>query len=205
MSDSLFRRTPMPMPVRLGAAVGMVLLAAACSSGSSSSSSSSSVASSATGTPAAASSATSSGTGAATATVISTASSSGGKFLTNGSGRAVYMWVKDGKDKSECSGSCATAWPPVTTTGSVTASGSAVSADLGTITRAGGAKQVTYDGHPLYYYTGDTGSGQVNGQGSTGFGAYWWILAPSGSPITSSVTVSGASTSTSSGNGNGGY
>lgn len=192
MSEALFRRTP--VLVRLGAAVGVAVLAAACSSGSSSSGAA------ATGTPAAAASASSSAAG----TVISTASSSAGKFLTNGSGRAVYLWVKDGKDKSECSGSCTSTWPPVTTTGTVTASGGAVQADLGTITRSGGTKQVTYDGHPLYYYVGDTGSGTVNGQGSTGYGAYWWIVAPSGSAITSSVTVSGATPSSSTGNGYGG-
>lgn len=193
MSDSLFRRTP--VLVRIGAAAGVALLAAACSSGSSSSTSAA-----AAGTPAAASSAASS----AGSTVISTASSSAGAFLTNGSGRAVYMFDKDGTDKSNCSGQCATYWPPVTTTGTVTASGSAVKADLGTIARSGATKQVTYDGHPLYYYEGDTGSGTVNGQGRTDFGAYWWLLAPSGSSITSSVTVSGASPSSSSGNGYGG-
>jgi predicted lipoprotein with Yx(FWY)xxD motif len=197
MSGSLFRRTPVPVPVRLGAALGVALLAAACSSSTSSSSTPA-----ATATSAGAAAASSSSTGSAT--VISTKSSSGGAFLTNGSGRAVYMWVKDAKDQSMCTGSCASTWPPVTTTGSATASGSAVSADLGTITRSGGVKQVTYDGHPLYYYVGDTGAGTVNGQGSTGYGAYWWILAPSGSPITSSVTVTGASPSSSSGNGNGG-
>jgi predicted lipoprotein with Yx(FWY)xxD motif len=196
MSDSLFRRTP--APVRLGAAIGVALLAAACSSGTSSSSSTpTSAATSAAAAPASASS-----TGSAT--VISTKSSSGGAFLTNGSGRAVYMWVKDAKDQSMCTGSCASTWPPVTTTDAATASGSAVSADLGTITRSGGTKQVTYDGHPLYYYVGDTGAGTVNGQGSTGYGAYWWILAPSGAPITSSVTVTGAAPSSSSGNGYGG-
>jgi len=195
MSDSLFRRTP--VPVRLGAAIGVALFAAACSSGTSSSSSTPA----ATATSAGAAAASASSTGSAA--VISTKSSSGGAFLTNGSGRAVYMWVKDAKDQSMCTGSCASTWPPVTTTGSVTASGSAVPADLGTITRSGGTKQVTYDGHPLYYYVGDTGAGTVNGQGSTGYGAYWWILAPSGAPITSSVTVTGASPTSSSGNGYG--
>jgi predicted lipoprotein with Yx(FWY)xxD motif len=191
MSDSLLRRTP--VPVRLAVVVGAALLAGACSSTSSSSTS----AAAPTGTPAGASA-----TGSAV--VISTGSSSAGKFLTNGSGRTVYMWVKDGHDSSACTGACASAWPPVTTTGSATASGGAVAADLGTITRSDGTKQVTYDGHPLYYFSGDSGSGQANGQGSTGFGAYWWVLAPSGSPITSSVTVTGASPSSSSGNGNGG-
>jgi predicted lipoprotein with Yx(FWY)xxD motif len=196
MTDSLFRRTPALF--RLGAAVGVAVLAAACSSGSSTSSSTPA----ATATSASASAAGASST--ASATVISTKSSSAGEFLTNGSGRAVYLWEKDPKDQSTCTGSCASTWPPVTTTGSVTASGGAVSADLGTITRSGGVKQVTYDGHPLYYYVGDTGAGTVNGQGSTGYGAYWWILAPSGAPITSSVTVTGASPTSSSGNGYGG-
>jgi len=187
-----------PVPVRLAAALGIALLAGACSSGSSSSSSTpAAAATSGTAAPAGASS-----TGSAV--VISTGSSSGGKFLTNGSGRAVYMWVKDGHDQSACTGACSSTWPPVTTTGAATASGGAVSADLGTITRSDGTKQVTYDGHPLYYYVGDTGSGTVNGQGSNGYGAYWWVLAPSGSPITSSLTVTGASPSSSSGNGYGG-
>jgi predicted lipoprotein with Yx(FWY)xxD motif len=198
--DSLFRRTP--ILVRLGAAVGVALLAAACSSGSSSSSGAPAAAATSSSATATGAAAGASSTGSAA--VISTGSSSAGKFLTNGSGRAVYMFVKDGHDQSNCSGSCAKYWPPVTTTGSATASGGAVAADLGTITRSGGVKQVTYDGHPLYYYMGDTGSGTVNGQGATDFGAYWWVLAPSGSAITSSVTVSGASPSSSSGNGYGG-
>jgi predicted lipoprotein with Yx(FWY)xxD motif len=197
VNGSLIRRTP--VAIRLGAALGVALLAAACSSGSSSSTTTTTPATSATGTPAAAAS----GTGSAT--VISTMSSSGGKFLTNGSGRAVYLWVKDPKNESMCTGGCAGAWPPVTTTGTVTASGGVQSSDLGTITRSGGTKQVTYDGHPLYYFSGDTSSGQINGQGSTGFGAYWWLVAPSGSAITSSVTVSGASSSPSTGTGGGGY
>ena len=195
MSDSLFRRTP--VPVRLGAALGVALLAAACGSSASSSSSPATSAATATGTPASAPTATSS----ATAMVISTKSSSAGKFLVNGAGRAIYLWVKDGHDQSMCTGSCASAWPPVTTTGPVTGSGGVLSADLGTITRSGGVKQVTYDGHPLYYFTGDTGAGTVNGQGSTGFGAYWWLVAPTGSAITSSVSLTGASTSTGSGSG----
>jgi predicted lipoprotein with Yx(FWY)xxD motif len=195
MSDSLFRRTP--VPVRLGAALGVALLAAACGSSASSSSSPATSAPPATGTPAAVSTATSS----ATAMVISTKSSSAGKFLVNGAGRAIYLWVKDAKDQSMCTGACASAWPPVTTTGPVTGSGGVLTGDLGTITRAGGVKQVTYDGHPLYYYVGDTGAGTVNGQGSTGFGAYWWLVAPTGSAITSSVKLTGASTSTGSGSG----
>ena len=108
----------------------------------------------------------------------------------------MYLWTKDSDGMSACSGACAGAWPPVTTTGTVTASGEAKSSDLSTITRSDGTKQVTYDGHPLYYYSGDSGPGTASGQGSDSFGAKWWLVAPTGSDITASVssfTVSGGS------------
>ena len=112
----------------------------------------------------------------------------GGTFLVSGSGKAVYLWVKDTGDMSNCSGACAGAWPPVTTTGSATASGGAKASDLGTITRSDGTKQVTYDGHPLYYFSGDSGPGTAAGQGSDSFGAKWWLVAPTGSDVTASVS-----------------
>jgi hypothetical protein len=100
----------------------------------------------------------------------------------------VYLWTKDTGDMSACSGACAGAWPPVTATGTVTASGSAKTSDLSTITRSDGTKQVTYDGHPLYYFSGDSGAGMASGQGSDGFGAKWWLVTPSGSDVTASVS-----------------
>jgi predicted lipoprotein with Yx(FWY)xxD motif len=193
MSGSVGIRTP--GPIRLGAwlavAFGAALLTAAC--GSSGSSSSSAPASSA---PAAEGATGSAVAGGGSGLVITTKSGSAGAFLTDGSGRAVYLWMKDGKDSSACSGACAGAWPPVTTTGAVTASGGVNMAGLSTITRPGGAKQVIYDGHPLYYFSGDSGPGQVNGPGSDGFGAKWWLVDPAGTSITAAVTVSsGASPS----------
>ncbi|MGH3210927.1 MAG: COG4315 family predicted lipoprotein [Trebonia sp.] len=119
---------------------------------------------------------------------MKTASSAGSTFLTDGSGRAVYLWAKDTSNMSACTGACAAAWPPVTPTGSVTVSGSAKASDLGTITRSDGTKQVTYDGHPLYYFVGDSGSGMASGQGSDNFGAKWWLVAPSGSDVTGTVS-----------------
>jgi predicted lipoprotein with Yx(FWY)xxD motif len=166
----------------VGGAVGAALLVAACSSAASSSTGA------AAAGPAAGASSSSSSASASGGTVIETASSSAGTFLTNGSGRAVYLWVKDTGDMSNCSGACAGAWPPVTTTGSATASGGAKASDLGTITRSDGTKQVTYDGHPLYYFSGDSGPGTASGQGSDGFGAKWWLVAPTGSDVTASVT-----------------
>jgi predicted lipoprotein with Yx(FWY)xxD motif len=174
--------TRLPVAVKLGVPVAAALLAAACSSGTSSSTGGS-------GGGSGSSAGASSSAGAAGAAAITTKSGSAGSFLTDGSGRAVYLWAKDSTNKSECSGACAGAWPPVTASGTVTASGGAKASDLGTITRSDGSKQVTYDGHPLYYFAGDSGPGQVNGQGSDGFGAKWWLVAPSGAQITGAETV----------------
>jgi predicted lipoprotein with Yx(FWY)xxD motif len=99
-----------------------------------------------------------------------------GIWLTNSSGRAVYIYTRDKGMTSECSGACAKIWPPVTTTGSVTISGQyTVQGDLGVTTRTDGAKQVTYGGHPLYYYSGDTAPGQIKGQG---VGGVWFLIGP---------------------------
>jgi predicted lipoprotein with Yx(FWY)xxD motif len=168
-----------PVPVRLGVPLAAALLAGACSSGTSST-----AGTNANVSPVSAAS----GSAAATSTVITTESASGSKFLISGTGHAIYLWAKDGKNSSACTGACASAWPPVPATGKVTASGSAVSSDLGTITRSDGTKQVTYDGHPLYYFAGDSGPGQANGQGSDNFGAKWWLVSPSGADVTGSIT-----------------
>jgi predicted lipoprotein with Yx(FWY)xxD motif len=181
-----------PVPVRVGVPVAAAaLLAAACSSSGAATSSATSPAAGTSGSAA-----------AAAATVIATATSSAGPVLINSSGRAVYLWAADTKDMSTCTGACASAWPPVQATGKVTAAGSVNPSDLGTITRSDGTKQVTYDGHPLYYFAGDSGPGQASGQGSDNFGAKWWLVAPSGADVTASVTSftpSGASASAPSG------
>jgi hypothetical protein len=85
----------------------------------------------------------------------------------------------------------------VTTTGKVTAADGAKTADLGTITRSDGSKQVTYDGHPLYFFAGDSGPGQTNGQASDSFGAKWWLVAPAGTKITVADAAAGAGNSSS--------
>jgi predicted lipoprotein with Yx(FWY)xxD motif len=201
MSSSLLTRVP--LPVKFGAAAAVALLAAACGSSASSSSGSASR----YGAPASSAAAAGNSASSSAGTVITTGTSSAGAFLTNSSGRAIYLFLADSKDKSACSGACAAAWPPVTATGQPTASGSVNAGDLGTITRSDGTKQVTYDGHPLYYFAGDTGPGMDHGQGVDGFGAKWWLVAPSGSSITSAVTVSGSggSSPSASSNGGGGY
>src|SRR5580704_10232378 len=148
MIHSLLAR--MPVPVKLGIPLASALLATACSSA-------------ATSSPSSAPAAGNSGSASTTGTVITTHTGSAGAFLTAGSGRTVYLWAKDGMNMSACSGACAAAWPPVPTTGTLTATGGAKASDLGTITRSDGTKQVTYDGHPLYYFVGDSAAGQTNG------------------------------------------
>jgi predicted lipoprotein with Yx(FWY)xxD motif len=175
--------------VGVGGAVAAAATVAACSSAASS------TAAAPAASPTGASS-SSTGAGASSGgTVITTAKSSAGTVLTTSSGKAVYVWAKDTGDMSNCNGACAGAWPPVTTTATATATGGAVASDIGTITRSDGTKQVTYDGHPLYYFAGDSGPGTASGQGSDGFGAKWWLVAPTGSDVTASVSTFTASAS----------
>jgi predicted lipoprotein with Yx(FWY)xxD motif len=98
----------------------------------------------------------------------------------------VYMFEGDKSAASSCSGACASVWPPVTTSGGPAVSGAAQSADLGTITRSDGTTQVTYKGHPLYFFARDKDSGDAYGQGVHGFGSDWYVLKPSGSKVDNS-------------------
>jgi predicted lipoprotein with Yx(FWY)xxD motif len=138
---------------------------------------------------------------------VQTHSGALGTYLTDSSGQTLYLWVADPKDKSTCTGECAAAWPPLTTKGTPEAAGKADAGLIGTITRDGGAKQVTYAGHPLYYFAGDGGAGQTNGQGSDGFGAKWWVVTADGAPVTGAASSSGHATPSGSSDdyGGGGY
>jgi predicted lipoprotein with Yx(FWY)xxD motif len=123
---------------------------------------------------------------------IKTVTGRDGTYLTDRSGRALYMWLGDGAGKSNCSGDCAGAWPPVVTDSPPRAAGGALSANLGTVTRADGRKQVTYNGHPLYYFVGDFSPGMIKGQANDGFGAQWWLVAPSGAANTANRPAKGS-------------
>jgi predicted lipoprotein with Yx(FWY)xxD motif len=122
-------------------------------------------------------------TGGSAAAVVKTTSGKLGTFLVDGKGRALYLFEKDKGPKSSCSGACAAAWPPLTTSGTPTSSGTVDASKLGTTTRSDGTREVTYNGHPLYLYAGDSAPGQTSGQGLDQFGAEWYVLKPSGSKI----------------------
>jgi predicted lipoprotein with Yx(FWY)xxD motif len=193
--------------VGAAALVGVALIVAGCGSSSSTSSSSATAAaaasSSATGTASAAS---------AKGVSVSSVKGAAGTYLTGTSGRALYLWVADSGGKSSCSGACANVWPPVTTKGTPVASHGVKAGDLSTITGSDGTKQVTYKGHPLYYFAGDTAADSTKGQGSDSFGAKWWLVAPAGTAITtggsssaSGASSSGGGSSSSSSSAGGGY
>jgi len=106
-----------------------------------------------------------------------------GKVLADGSGRTLYLFEKDKGHKSACFGACATAWPPLTTSGKPTAIKGVSASKLGTIDRGNGVKQVTYNGHPLYRFIKDTGPRQTHGEGLKAFGAEWYVLSAAGKKV----------------------
>jgi predicted lipoprotein with Yx(FWY)xxD motif len=114
---------------------------------------------------------------------VALASSELGKILVDGEGRTLYLFEADKGTASACDGACATAWPPLTTTGQPRAGTGVPAAKLGTTKRSDGTTGVTYNGHPLYTYIGDRAPGQTTGQGSDGFGAEWYVLSPAGNAI----------------------
>ena len=150
----------------VAALIGVALLIAGC--GSSSSSKASSAASS----------------GSAGAVAIATAKGPVGTYLTDGDGRSLYLWAGDGAGKSNCSGNCATSWPPLTTGGT----------PIGIWWREGrgprhdhavGRQQAgDVHGAPALLLRERCGAGSANGQGSDNFGAKWWLVAPSGAAVT---------------------
>ena len=115
--------------------------------------------------------------------VVMTKTGSAGTYLTDGSGKSLYLFVADTGGKSVCNGACAAAWPPLTTSGKPTAGSGATGSMLTTFTRSDGSTQVVYNGHPLYYYAADTAAGQTTGQGLNQFGGLWWLVSPAGAAI----------------------
>lgn len=121
----------------------------------------------------------------AAAATLSTHNTKRGTVLAASNGHTLYMFTQDKGTTSECSGSCASVWLPLLTSGhAVAAKGSGVNSKLlGTTRRTNGQVQVTYHGHALYTYTHDKKPGQINGEGANQFGGRWYVLGTSGNPI----------------------
>jgi predicted lipoprotein with Yx(FWY)xxD motif len=122
--------------------------------------------------------------GQATAATVSTSNTKLGQILVDAKGRTLYLFQKDQPNQSACSGACAAAWPVDQSAGTPKATNGVKGSMLGTIKRTDGTTQVTYNQHPLYYYSGDTAAGQQSGQGLNAFGAKWYVVAPAGSAVT---------------------
>jgi predicted lipoprotein with Yx(FWY)xxD motif/Ca2+-binding RTX toxin-like protein len=112
--------------------------------------------------------------------VVKLGQSSLGKILVDSHGRTLYLWAHDKHPKSTCYGACAVYWPPLTTRGKPRAIGGARKALLGTTRRRDGRMQVTYHGHPLYRFSGDTRAGDTSGEGLTDFGGRWDPVSAAG-------------------------
>jgi predicted lipoprotein with Yx(FWY)xxD motif len=155
----------------LAPATGLALLAAACGNSTSG------------GGYGAAPSSSNPAASAGGAVTVTVRTSGLGQILTDGQGKTVYLFEKEKAGVSSCDGSCAGVWPPVTTSGAAQSSGTASALLVSTTTRTDGKVQVTYNGHPLYYYVGDGKPGDTNGQNLDQFGAGWYVLNPAGSKI----------------------
>jgi predicted lipoprotein with Yx(FWY)xxD motif len=116
-------------------------------------------------------------------TIMVATNSKLGQILVDEKGMTVYLFVADTGTTSTCYTSCATIWPPVLTTGAPQAGAGASASLLGTTTRTDGKVEVTYAGHPLYYFVQDKAAGDTTGQGINGFGGLWWVLSPSGAAV----------------------
>jgi predicted lipoprotein with Yx(FWY)xxD motif len=133
-----------------------------------------------TGAPAASATAPAPGvsTTAAAGVELKTATSAAGPIVVDKDGKSVYFFTKDLKDSptSACKDACAAAWPAVTTSSDVPAV-EGIAGTVGTITTAGGTKQITINGMPVYYYAKDAKAGDILGEGINNV---WYLVSPSG-------------------------
>lgn len=175
VDPNMTKRTPTYLAV-----IATAVALAACGSSNNSSNQSGSAKSTSSGTYGGAPASTTSSSAASGASEIKTAKGKLGRYLVDGSGRSLYLFLKDKHGKSACSGACLSAWP-IFGTGSKPKAGPGVDASkISVITRSDGKKQVRYGKYPLYYYAGDSKPGDIKGQGLKQFGAPWYLMRPSG-------------------------
>jgi predicted lipoprotein with Yx(FWY)xxD motif len=134
---------------------------------------------------------------------VSLKQSSLGKTLVDANGRTLYLFQGDRPNVSTLSAAGAAVWPPFTSNTKPLATGGALVGQIGTIAGTNGSMQVTYNGHPLYYYVGDHNPGQTLGQGLNQFGGLWYVLSAGGSAITSAPVAHAPSTPSGNGSSSG--
>jgi predicted lipoprotein with Yx(FWY)xxD motif len=107
-----------------------------------------------------------------------------GGTLVDGAGRTLYLFAGDKPNVSTLSAAGQAVWPPFTANAKPQALNGAIAARIGAVAHTTGAAQITYNGHPLYYYVADTSPGQTRGQGLNQFGALWYVLGANGNAVT---------------------
>jgi predicted lipoprotein with Yx(FWY)xxD motif len=116
-----------------------------------------------------------------------------GRVLVDSHGKTLYIWAHDKTSKSTCNGDCASYWPPLLTKGQPKAIAGAISKLLGKSRRSDGRLQVTYAGHPLYYFALDTKAGQTKGEALTDFGGRWDPVSAVGKAVRKGGSASSGS------------
>jgi predicted lipoprotein with Yx(FWY)xxD motif len=121
---------------------------------------------------------------AATATTLELANSKLGEILADSQGRSLYLFEADTSPTSTCiSAGCVAEWPPFTVSGTPQVGAGLAANQLGRTTRANGQQQVTYAGHPLYFFAGDSQPGTTAGQGLNDNGGLWYVVQKDGAPL----------------------
>ena len=123
---------------------------------------------------------------AATGAIVKIGKTSYGSILQDKRGRTLYLFTKEQGSKSKCYGDCARAWPPLITKGTPQAGKGAKASKLGTTKRKNGKLQVTYNGHPLYFYVDEDEPNEVLCQAVSEFGGIWYVVNKNGDAITKS-------------------
>ena len=123
----------------------------------------------------------------ADAATIDVAKGDLGSILVDSQGRTLYLFRRDSGTKSACTGACAIDWPPLRATGKPTAGGGATASILAASARSDGKPQITYNGHPLYLFSGDQKPGDTNGEGVNAFGGLWYALSSAGNQVVGSA------------------
>ncbi|MFJ6569907.1 hypothetical protein ACIQNU_21040 [Streptomyces sp. NPDC091292] len=189
----------------VAAAVVVAALVGGCSSGGGSSASSNAPttrASASAPTATASTSPSSAPSAAGGESQVTTATGPLGTYLVDGQGRTLYLFEGDKSSKSSCYGNCAKSWPPAEAGADGPSGAGGVRSDLlGTSDRDDGTAQITYNGHPLYRFSGDLRAGTTAGEGSTAFGASWYMVDVTGKKIEGGPTSSPSGSTT----GTGGY
>jgi len=128
-----------------------------------------------------------------------------GRYLVDSQGHSVYLFEKDEDGESYCSGACAAVWPPLETSTAPRGGAGVQEAELGTIERPDGDMQVTYHGHPLYYYAADASTpDNTKGEDVEQFGAGWYLVGAHGQPV-EPKSDSGSGSGSGSNDGGGGW